>query len=74
MIHSSFDRVATQFLCVNIFQSAEQFGLADHAAFERFIEAGAEFAVGQSGQHRGIDQDYARDDERFRPDFSRRAG
>ena len=59
MIHSSFDGVAAQFLCIDIFQGAKQFRLADDAAFEGFVKTGAEFAVGQRGEDRGIDQDHA---------------
>ena len=40
-------------------RAQEQFGLSDHAAFQRFVKAGAEFAFGQRAEHRGIDQNHA---------------
>ena len=67
-------RVFTQFLCVNIFESAEQFGLADHAALERFVEAGAKFTVGQAAKAPRDRSTRCGDGERCRRDFSRRAG
>ena len=46
MIHSSFSGSLRNFL-VSIFSGAEQFGFADHAALEGFVEGGANSRSGK---------------------------
>src|SRR5437868_12885608 len=53
-------RVPSEDLVLVILEMAEQFRITNDAAFQRFVETGAELAVGQSRQHSGVDQYGAR--------------
>src|SRR5438045_1125799 len=49
-------RIVTQLFDVQTLQSAEQFWMANHSAFQGLINSGAKFPLRQSGKYVWIDQ------------------
>src|ERR1700704_3484580 len=52
--------IALQDLAAILFEAKEEFHVSDYSALQRFIEAGAEFAVGQRLEDGRINQNHPR--------------